>query len=111
MKDWLAKLFLFFASAEEAQLIKAIEPRDAELAMLRARVPKQRIFLTNEERERLLELGEGIGPDITKLISIVSPRTYKRWLSRKEKGEIRPTRRIRLSAVKVLVACSSTMSA
>ena len=87
MKDWLAKLFLFFASAEKAQLIKAIELRDAELAMLRARVPKQRIFLTNEERERLLELGKGIGPDITKLISIVSPRTYKRWLSRKKKGE------------------------
>ena len=38
--------------------------------MLRARVPKKRIFLTNEERERLLKLGEAVGPGIAKLITI-----------------------------------------
>lgn len=87
MKDLCAKLVLLFASAEKAELIKTLELRNAEIAMLRARVPKKRIFLTNEERERLLELGEAIGPNATKLISIVSGRTYKRWLSRKKNGE------------------------
>ncbi|MCA9565218.1 MAG: transposase [Myxococcales bacterium] len=89
MKNLFAKLVLLFASAEKAQLIKTLELRDGEISMLRARVPKQRIFLSTVERERLLELGEGIGPNITKLISIVSPRTYKRWLSRKRSGEPR----------------------
>lgn len=86
MKDLFTKLILLFASAEKAELIKTLELRDAEIAMLRARVPKKRIFLTNEERERLLELGEAIGPNATKLTSIVSGRTYKRWLCRKKNG-------------------------
>ena len=47
---------------------------DAEIAMLRSRVPKKRIFLTNEERERLLELGEAIGSEAASLIAIVSGR-------------------------------------
>lgn len=93
MKDLYAKLVLLFASAEKAQLIRMIELRDAEIAMLRSRVPKKRIFLTNEERERLLELGEAIGPSIVNLISIVSGRTYKRWLGRKKNGE-QPTKKM-----------------
>lgn len=86
MKDWYAKLVLLFASLEKAQLIRTVELRDAEIAMLRSRVPKKRIFLTNEERERLMELGEAIGSEASKLISIVSGRTYKRWLARKRTG-------------------------
>lgn len=93
MKDLYAKLIMLFCSVDKAQLIKTLELRDAELAMLRSRVPKKRIFLSNEERERLLELGEGIGPEVTKLISIVSGRTYKRWLARKRSGE-KPAKRM-----------------
>ena len=62
MKDLYAKLVLLFCSVEKAQLIKTLEMRDAEIAMLRSRVPLKRIFLSNEERQRLLELGEAIGP-------------------------------------------------
>ena len=87
MKDLYAKLVLLFCSVEKAQLIKTLEMRDAEIAMLRSRVPLKRIFLSNEERERLLELGEAIGPEASKLISIVSGRTYKRWLARKRSGQ------------------------
>lgn len=87
MKDLYAKLVLLFCSVEKAQLIRLVELRDAEIAMLRARVPEKRIFLSNEERQRLLELGEAIGAEASKLISIVSGRTYSRWLSRKRSGE------------------------
>lgn len=38
--------------------------------MLRKCVPKQRIFLTNAERERLVLLGNAIGPGVAKLITI-----------------------------------------
>ena len=52
MKDLYARLVLLFCSLEKAQLIKTLEMRDAEIAMLRSRVPRKRIFLTNEERNR-----------------------------------------------------------
>lgn len=55
--------------------------------MLRKRVPKKKIFLDDEERERLLQLGYAIGPRVTKLITIVCPRTYQRWLKRKSTGQ------------------------
>lgn len=87
MKDWFSKLVFLFCSLEKAQLIKTLEMRDAEIAMLRCRVPKKRIFLSNEERERLLELGEAIGSEAAGLISIVSGRTYKRWLARRRSGQ------------------------
>jgi putative transposase len=93
MKDWLFRLFFLFVSSDERRLHRFIEWKQAEIDILRARVPKQRIFLTNEERERLLELGEGIGTDVYGLISIVSPRTYKRWAARKRWGE-KPARKM-----------------
>lgn len=81
------KIFLIIARANEAQLRRCLEWNEAGIEMLRARVPQQRTFLTNEERKRLLELGQGIGPDVTKLNSIVSSRAYKRSLARKTSGE------------------------
>lgn len=39
MKDLFTKLVLLFANVEKAELIKTLELRDAEIAMLRARVP------------------------------------------------------------------------
>ena len=54
--------------------------------MLRRRVPKKRIFLKREEREWLLKLGTAIGPGVSKLISIVHPRTYQRWVHEKNCG-------------------------
>jgi len=61
--------------------------------LLRKRVPKKRIFLDNEEKERLLKLGEAIGPGVSKLITIVHPRNYQRWLERKSLGQ-KPTRKM-----------------
>ncbi|WP_197531235.1 hypothetical protein [Posidoniimonas corsicana] len=57
--------------------------------MTRVRVPQSRIILSNEERERLLELGDGVGSDVLKLVSIVHLRTYQRWLERKSQGQQR----------------------
>lgn len=51
--------------------------------MLRKRIVKKRIFVTKDERKRLMKLGNAIGPGIYHLITIVHPRTYRRWISEK----------------------------
>src|SRR3972149_5482553 len=73
-------LLFFLACCTENELRRQIEFHKAENEMLRKRVPKQRIFLTNGERERLLKPGKAIGPGVAKLITIVHPRTYPRWI-------------------------------
>ena len=93
MKDRYAKLVLLFCSVEKAQLIKTLERRDAEIAMLRSRVPKKRIFLTNDERERLLKLGEAMEKGVLQLVTIVSPRTYQRWKRQVSEGK-KPTKKM-----------------
>jgi putative transposase len=57
------------------ELIRHIEFLKAENEMLRQRVPKKTIFLKADERDRLLKLGQAIGPSLKKLITIVSYNT------------------------------------
>jgi putative transposase len=49
--------------------------------MLRRRLPK-RITVTPAERRRLVRLGRRVGPTVKELISIVTPRSFQRWLRR-----------------------------
>ncbi len=79
-------MFFFLAGCTEDQLRKDVEFLKAENQILRKRVPKQRIFLSKEERERLIKLGTAIGPGARHLIMIVHPRTYQRWISEKSSG-------------------------
>ncbi|MBI1246746.1 transposase [bacterium] len=70
----------------EKDLRHQIEFLKAENEMLRRRVPKQKIFLRQEERERLLKLGLVLGPAIRQMITIVDYSTFRRWV-RKADGE------------------------
>jgi putative transposase len=79
-------LLFFLAGCTEHELRRQIEFLKAENEMLRKRVPKQRIFLSTGERERLLKLGTAVGPGVAKLITIVHPRTYQRWIREKCAG-------------------------
>lgn len=87
MPPWFSPLFFLFARSNEEQLRRQILFLKAELEMTRARVPQSRIFLKDEERQRLLELGDGIGSGALKLVSIVRPRTYRRWRERRSQGK------------------------
>ena len=93
MPHWFSPLFFLFARSSEEQLRRHILFLKAELEITRVRVPQSRIFLTNEERQRLLELGDGIGSDALKLVSIVHQRTYRRWLERRSQGK-QPTKKM-----------------
>ena len=93
MLNWFSPLMFLLATSSEEDMRRQIEFLKAEIEMLRVRVPKKRIFLDNDERERLLKLGEAIGPGVLKLITIVHPRSYQRWQRRKRDGK-NPTKRM-----------------
>jgi putative transposase len=77
---WLVQTLLFFlARCTRNQLIRNIEYLKAENEMLRKRVPKQRIWLKSDEKDRLLELALAIGPDVKRLMTIVSYDTIRHW--------------------------------
>ncbi|TWU21806.1 integrase core domain-containing protein [Bythopirellula polymerisocia] len=86
MTGWFSPFLFFLARCTENELRRQIEFLKAENEMLRQRVPKLRIFLGREERERLLKLGDAIGPGASRLITIVHRRTYQRWVREKALG-------------------------
>ena len=87
MTGWFSPFLFYLARCTENELRRQIEFLKAENEMLRRRVPKKRIFLKQEERERLLKLGTAIGPGARKLITIVHHRTYQRWIREKKLGK------------------------
>ena len=87
MTGWFSPFLFHLARCTENELRRQMEFLKAENEMLRQRVPKKRIFLKREERERLLKLGIAIGPSVYKLITIVHGRTYQRWVREKALGK------------------------
>jgi putative transposase len=85
----MAKLFnaflLMLAGATEKELILQVQYLKAENQILRGKLPG-RITVTVAERTRLVELGRLIGSAIKDLITIVSPRTFARWVAADKKG-------------------------
>lgn len=53
----------------------------AQIHILRARIPTQRIILSPAEKSELLRIGAECGHDIDGLMEVAKPATYKRWLA------------------------------
>jgi putative transposase len=87
-------LLFLLASCTENELIRQIEFLQAENRMLRKRVPKKRIFLSDEDKKKLMDLGRAIGPALKDLITIVTYRTYRRWVHDAECGQPRPKKKM-----------------
>jgi putative transposase len=63
-----------------SKLTQQLQYLKEENRILRARLPRK-LLVTPHERQRLLCFGKPLGKTIAALISIVSPRTFARWLS------------------------------
>jgi putative transposase len=84
-------LWLVLATAGDRKLAQTVEYLKAENAILRTKLPK-RITLTDQEKNRLVKFGSKLGPAIRSVITIVSPRTFLRWLTNEDRsGERRGT--------------------
>ncbi len=72
-------LLFMFARRTRHELIRPVEFLKAVNEMLRRRVLRRNIWLSSDERRRLLALGEAIGPAVAKIITIVTFSIYSRW--------------------------------
>ena len=79
MPRLLEPLWLVLISFAEKQLAQTIEFLRKENRILRGKLPK-RITLSAREKNRLIKYGLKLGPAINGLITIVSPRTFSRWM-------------------------------
>ena len=76
---FLARLFMPRHNAQ-MRLLKA------QIHILRARIPAQRIILSPAEKSELLRIGAECGHDIDGLMEVARPATYKRWLAQMRDG-------------------------
>jgi putative transposase len=78
------KFLLYLAAASDRELGQQVEYLKTENGILRSKLPK-RITVTLAERNRLVKLGKAVGSAVKQLVSIVTPRTFARWLSAESK--------------------------
>jgi putative transposase len=72
----------FFLPRHNAQL----RLLKAQIAILRARIPTDRIILSPAEKAELIRIGEECGHEIDGLMEVAKPATYKRWLAQMRVG-------------------------
>ena len=86
MKWFMHPLLALIANATEAELAKYVEFLKVENQILRDRLPK-RIETTEAERDKLIKVGKPLGHKVKQLISIVTPRTFLRWVQDEEEAK------------------------
>lgn len=85
---------LLLARATESELARMLEFLKTENQVLRAKLPR-RVEVTAAEKRLLIKLGKPLGTKLRELISIVTPRTFARWVAAEDNGaspEERPSR-------------------
>jgi putative transposase len=80
MPRLLRALCVFLASATDRELARMVEYPKEVNRILRSKLP-ERITVTPRERARLVKLGRAVGSAIRELVTIVSPRTFARWVA------------------------------
>jgi putative transposase len=76
----LQPLFALLTAASDSKLRQMVEYFKAENRILWDKLPT-RITVTPRERARLVKLVTALGSALKDLITIVSPRTFARWIA------------------------------
>ena len=79
-------LLALIASASDSILAQQLSYAQAELKIMRARLPK-RIVVTPEERAILLKHGRPLGKAIEVIITLVTASTFRRWVREADRRE------------------------
>jgi putative transposase len=80
MPRFVQPLPLLLANLTDRKLAAAVQYLKVENEILRARLPK-RIAITPREKHRLVRLGRSVGGRIKEFVSLVTPRTFPRWMN------------------------------
>lgn len=91
MTKLLRAFLLLLATSDDRDLARQVQYLKAENRILRGKLPR-RIDITAHERQRLVKLGRRLGSALKHLISIVSPRTFARWVSGNRRTSRKATR-------------------
>jgi putative transposase len=79
MKSLFQSVLIYLAAANDSELANQIQYLRIENEILRGKLPKH-VHVTKTERNSLLKYGKLVGSAICQLITIVTPRTFQRWL-------------------------------
>ena len=77
-------LLFLLAHSTHAELSRQVQYLRVENRILRDKLPRS-VRLTDRERQRLLRYGLPLGPAIKDNISVVTPRTFARWVNGQER--------------------------
>ncbi len=84
---WMMVVFWMLMEAWSPRRDARIRFLQAQVELMRQKMPGNRVILTPEERSRLLKLGASLEHRVDDLIGIVSVKTYKRWLREQREGK------------------------
>jgi hypothetical protein len=94
-------MMVLLAKATDRELARMVSYLKEENKVLRGRLP-QRLEVTPKERERLLRFGRHLGKAIHKVVTIVSPSTFLRWLREEKPRKARAVKRGRPKSAEVM---------
>jgi len=77
-KGLFHEFFILLGKMVHADLVKQLEYLRVENQILRKKLPRQ-ISVTAAEKRRLIKFGTALGPDVRRVMSIVSYTTFWRW--------------------------------
>jgi putative transposase len=80
MPRFIQPLLLLLARLTDRKLAGVVQYLKVENDILRSKLPK-RVTITPREKQRLLRFGWPLGSAIKQVITIVTPRTFLRWVN------------------------------
>ncbi len=89
-------LFTLIAQWFKPRYNARLQLLEAQVRILRSRIDATRIVPTPAEKAELLRIGAGLGHDVTDVMHVVKPGSYRRWVRQSRRGvQFKPSGRPR----------------